>query len=173
MEHLEMVEKIRERADITYEEAKTVLEENNWDLLEALTALEKAGRIASAKDEKKAEEKQAEESRTAGGEEPEKAEKTERKGLREKLRRFFRYCRENDIQAKRKGEIILQVPLIVLFILLLFAWEALVPLMVISLFFGVGYSFSGEDDMEKVNELMNKAEAAAASVKEEFTGEQA
>ena len=44
MDNLEKVEKLRERANVSYEEARTALEENNWDLLDAMVALEKAGR---------------------------------------------------------------------------------------------------------------------------------
>ena len=44
MENLEKVEKLRERAEVTYEEARAALEENNWDLLDAMVALERAGK---------------------------------------------------------------------------------------------------------------------------------
>ena len=46
MEHMEMVEKLREKANITIEEAKVVLEKNNWDMLDALIELERQGKIA-------------------------------------------------------------------------------------------------------------------------------
>ena len=86
MERLEMVEKIRERVNISYEEAKSVLEEHNWDLLEALTALERAGKMASGK-----EEKQAGESRSSATEESKDTKPTEKESLRDKIRRLIRY----------------------------------------------------------------------------------
>ncbi len=43
MENIEKVEKLRERANVTYEEAKLALEENNWDILDAMVSLEKQG----------------------------------------------------------------------------------------------------------------------------------
>ncbi len=42
---LEQVEKLRERADVSYDEAKAALEEANGDLLEALITLEKKGSV--------------------------------------------------------------------------------------------------------------------------------
>ena len=36
MEQLEKVEKLRERADVSYEEAKEALEDCDWDLLDAM-----------------------------------------------------------------------------------------------------------------------------------------
>lgn len=40
MEQLEKVEKLRARANVTYEEAKEALEASNWDLLDAMVYLE-------------------------------------------------------------------------------------------------------------------------------------
>ena len=36
MEHIDMVEKLRQKANVSYEEAKQALEKNEWDLLDAL-----------------------------------------------------------------------------------------------------------------------------------------
>ena len=44
MENLEKVEKLRERANVSYEEAKEALEASNWDLLDAMVYLEKQGK---------------------------------------------------------------------------------------------------------------------------------
>ncbi|MDE6420210.1 MAG: UBA/TS-N domain protein, partial [Lachnospiraceae bacterium] len=44
MENYEKVEKLRERANVSYEEAKEALENNNWDILDAMIALEKSGK---------------------------------------------------------------------------------------------------------------------------------
>lgn len=41
MEHLEMVEKLVEKTGVTYQEARDVLEKTDWNLLDALIALER------------------------------------------------------------------------------------------------------------------------------------
>ena len=45
MDDLEKVERLRERADVSYEEAKKALEECNVDLLDAMVYLEKQGKV--------------------------------------------------------------------------------------------------------------------------------
>ena len=45
MDKLNLVEKLREKTGITYEDAKRVLEINNWDILEAILDLEKQGKV--------------------------------------------------------------------------------------------------------------------------------
>jgi hypothetical protein len=44
MTQLEMVEKLRGMANISFEEAKLTLEHNNWDMLDAVIELEKTGK---------------------------------------------------------------------------------------------------------------------------------
>ena len=46
MEHMDMIDKLREKAGITREEAADALTRANWDMLEALVILEREGRIA-------------------------------------------------------------------------------------------------------------------------------
>ena len=44
MDYMQMVEKLREYANVTYEEAKAALDEANGDLLEAVILLERQGK---------------------------------------------------------------------------------------------------------------------------------
>ena len=45
MDKLNIVEKLREKTGITYEEAKCVLEINNWDILDSILYLEEQGKV--------------------------------------------------------------------------------------------------------------------------------
>ena len=45
MTNFEMVETLREKANVTYEEARDALEAANWDLLDAMLLLEKEGKV--------------------------------------------------------------------------------------------------------------------------------
>ena len=45
MTNLEKVEKLRKKADITYEEAKAALESCDWDILDAIVKLEAEGKV--------------------------------------------------------------------------------------------------------------------------------
>ena len=46
MEMIEKVERLREKADVTYEEAKAALEQSDGDLLDAMVLLERQGSSA-------------------------------------------------------------------------------------------------------------------------------
>ncbi len=45
MEKLKLVDKLKNKANISYEEAKDVLEKSNWDMLEAMLYLEAHGKV--------------------------------------------------------------------------------------------------------------------------------
>ncbi len=45
MDKLNLVEKLKEKTGITYEEAKCVLEINNWDILDSILYLEEQGKV--------------------------------------------------------------------------------------------------------------------------------
>ena len=45
MDKFKLVEKLKDKANINYEEAKNVLEKNNWDILDSIIYLEEIGRI--------------------------------------------------------------------------------------------------------------------------------
>ena len=55
-------------------------------------------------------------------------------------------------------------------LILLFFWETVIPVMLISLFFGVRFSFTGEDDLSSANNFMEKAGDMADEVRSEFVG---
>ena len=46
MDHYEMVENLRTKANVTYEEAKAALEASDWDMLDALVLLESEGKVS-------------------------------------------------------------------------------------------------------------------------------
>ena len=50
MDKLNIVEKLREKTGITYEEAKRVLEINNWDILDSILYLEEQGKVKRPSD---------------------------------------------------------------------------------------------------------------------------
>ena len=45
MEDYKLVEKLKNEANISYEEAKSALEKSNWDILDAFVYLEEMGKV--------------------------------------------------------------------------------------------------------------------------------
>lgn len=170
MDELEKVEKLREKANVTYEEAKNALQENNWDLLDAMVALEKQGKVK----------REGSESYSTHYEEPPKYEEdmTEehRTTLGELLNRFADWVKkmvrkgnENYFEVERKGKTILSIPVTALVILLAFFWHVILVLMVIGLFTGFHYLFKGPaKSVADVNKALNSASDTAEDIKEGF-----
>lgn len=169
MEHIEMAEKLRDKAGVGYEDAKMALEEANWDMLDAMVLLEKQGKINrlattySTKQEPPKEEYQA----------PPKS-----KGVGEMVGKFFKWLGEligkgnrNNFNVEKNGERVFSIPVTV-FVLLLIIFPILpftLMLLVVGLFFGFGYNFSGPDlGRDDVNDVMGKASKVADNIKEEF-----
>ena len=171
MTNYEMVELLRQKANVSYEEAKAALEAADWDLLDAIVLLEREGKVPEndARFSTKAEEKT---------EEPKKKKERDgafRDGARTVggiFRRMLNYGNRNYIVASRDGKEVVSLPLTAFVLLLLIPpitiWLMLV-LLIIGLFFGLRYSLRGDHPSnEKVNEYIHKAEDAAERVKESW-----
>ena len=83
--------------------------------------------------------------------------------------KFIRFIKETAFAITRKGETVISMPTIVFALLMLFFWQLLIPVMVIALFFGVGYFFDGSQDTEKPNRFLDKASDFAEDARSEFT----
>ncbi len=155
MDHYEMVEKLRQKANVSYEEAKAALEKSDWDILDALVLLESEGRM---KGEDAAREYTTQVKRDAGRSD---GGHDWRNGLRKLwnlLRNLFSKGNSNQFLIRnRKGEEIVSMPITVLVLLLIFCWPASLIALVVGLFVGGRYSFQGPNVDAKVNDVMDKA----------------
>lgn len=172
MEQLEKVEKLRQRANVSYEEAKEALEASAWDLLDAMVYLEKQGKVKPPSQESYTtncdEQTQYVDVKEKVQEQEEEASRKTCQKLGHLFRIFIRKTRDNAFCVSRKGEEILRIPVIAMLILLLFFWQFLIPAAVIALFFDCRYSFKGKDDLEGMNRAMEKAGEFADKVKDEY-----
>ena len=180
MEHLEKVEKLREKANVSYEEAKAALESCDWDILDALVKLESEGKVNientadlstkgdSAEDEPKSPQQLAE-SYQSYHQKQHKKEKGFWHSIKNSIKYLFRKGCENKFIVRRHGEIILDIPVLLLIVLMIAFFWALLILMVIGLFFGFSYSFAGPElGRDDINSAMGKATSAAEALKTEI-----
>lgn len=174
MATLEQVEKLKERANVTYDEAKEALQASGDDLLDALIYLEKKGKTFSPQNGgfySTQHAPPAEEAQAGGYVRSEKKASSER--FSQVMGRFFRWVgkvfqkgNKNQFEVWNKEEKVISVPVTVLVVLLLIGFYAVLPLMVIGLFFGCRYRFCGPDlGKPQVNKVMDSAAAAADSFK--------
>lgn len=168
MTHYEMAEKLSEKMGVSLEKATAALEACDWEMLDAALMLEK---------ENGQTEEQAWTSCDASAEDNPGYEARERRrgvveGLGGLLRDLFNLGNRNRFEVRKGDEVLLEVPVTVLVLLLIFAFWVCIPLLVIGLFAGCRYSFSGAElGRESVNNAMDKAAEAVERVKEEVTRE--
>jgi len=175
MTTLEQVEKLRTMANISYDEAKIALDATNGDLLEAIIYLEKQGKVNAP---------------TGGGyyssEKPLDASTATYRNCGENnndcngrdtfsslIKRFGKFCMKmirkgnmNSFDVLKGGESKASTPVTAFALLLIFAPWITIPLIIIGLFFGFRYRFTGPDcSGNAVNDAMNSAADAAVNLK--------
>ena len=164
MTEFEMTSTLSEKMNVTLEEAKAALEAADWNMLDAAVLIEQ-GLAEQAK-------RRADEAAQAGQafDENVKACRTGCRGffrtLGAGIRRAFNIGNRNHLQVRRGDGIMLEIPVTVLALALVCAFWVCVPLMVIGLFCGCHYSFTGADlDRENINSAMERVSQAADKVK--------
>ena len=174
---LEQVEKLREKADVSYNDAKEALEASDGDLLEALIYLERQGKVTPPKDGGFYRSK-VDSSESKDNSQEDKT-KTNREGLADLARKFVRFCGTlihkgniNYLVIKKDGEVKTKFTITLLVVMLLFFFWITMPLLIIGLFFGFRYSFRGPNLGKKfVNEVMDNIADTAENIKKSFTEE--
>ncbi|MBR6472399.1 MAG: hypothetical protein IKS99_01550 [Firmicutes bacterium] len=177
MDNFEKVEKLVEKAGVSYEDAKAALEKAEGDLLDAMILLEKEGKAEapkqssySTKYEQQAQyvsvEQQVENDRKSYDKEEQRRERKEK--FRSGVAKIKDFVTSNFLLIKRNGDLVAKLPLWAVILIFVIAWHISIIAVIVSLFFGVSYSFKGEADMTTANNVMGKATSAAEKVKEEY-----
>lgn len=178
MEKLKLVDKLKNKANISYEEAKDVLEKSNWDMLEAMLYLEAHGKVQKPSisifytNESK-------ESYNENGEEVNLKKDTNEnnfenknsfEGVFEAICKAIDTCNNIFIEIIRNSRVILKIPFTVLIVLLFFAFWIVIPLMIIGLFFNMEFLVSSKKiDVDKINKVFKETSKVVKDVKGKFT----
>ena len=127
-ERLEKIDLIKERANVTYQEAKEALEKNDFDVLDTLIDLERQGKL-------KAESTPGEKKKTSEKKEEKEAPKTE-EGLGYSIKKLFKKSMSSSFILKdHKGEQVLKLPLLVIALLILFTLPFSLLLLILAIVF--------------------------------------
>ena len=178
MERLKLVDKLKNKANISYEEAKDALEKSNWDMLEAMLYLEAHGKVEKPSlsifytNESK-------ESYNENGEEVNLKEDTNEnnfenknsfEGVFEAICKAIDTCNNIFIEIIRNSRVILKIPFTVLIVLLFFAFWIVIPLMIIGLFFNMEFLVSSKKiDVDKINKVFKETSKVVKDVNGKFT----
>ena len=176
MTELEKVEKLREKANVSFAEAKEALDNSGGDILDALIYLEQQGKatVPAGGGYFSGAETNSEDWKYTSGRE----NNTERKGetFSAMLKRFGRFClrvlhkgNTNYLNATKREAPMFSCPVTAAVALGLFFPYVKIPLFIISLFFGFRYYFSGADlGKDSVNAVMDGASNVVDDVKRSF-----
>ncbi len=173
MNEFEKVEKLVQKANVSYEDAKKALEEANGDMLDAMIALEKAGKVNGPSQTTYSTNTQQQSiyrdvPTVIEQSNQQKEGKSFFKDLGAAIKRGFQYTVDNSVKVVKNGQEIIKLPLWISIILMLAAWELLLIVIIISLFLDCRYSIVGKDDTNEVNRVMNQASQFAGKVKESW-----
>ena len=164
MTEQEKIAKLIEKTSVTEEEARAALEANGWDLLDAIVALERAGKVSGGTAQHSTKEETA-------SSEPESEQRSRfsqnAASFRSQLRNILRICTQNHFVIHHKENQVISMPITILIILVLClnAWGVIALLA--GLFFGLRYSIVGKElGKPAVNDAMDKAANAAENVRE-------
>ena len=155
MEHSEMIEKLQQKAHVTYEEAELALVSCDWDLLDALLMLESEGRLHEME----------EAAYSTRGDQPEPEADTYRKPrergviatLLHGLGNLIKKGNAVSVLIKKNGETRVTLPLTAVVIALIFMFWWMLIAAVVAMAFGYRYAVQGLPIDENVNNTMDKA----------------
>ncbi len=140
MEHSEMIEKLHNQAGIANDDAERALEQAGWDMLGALQILEREGKIAPLTSSMTTVEDKSgyEEVKRTASKNTHRSQNAAR--FSEKIKEILLYSMNHSFLIKRKNEIILNIPLLIMIVILLCAPKTTLVALLAGLFFECGYS---------------------------------
>lgn len=149
--NLELIDELRKRANVSYEEAKEALEKSNGDLVEALVYLEKQNKIN--KDDTNCEHKH---------------------GFKKKFKELIKKANETRFIVTKGEKVVLSIPVTLAIIITAIATYLVIFALVIALFTGHKFKFESKDsDTMKVNETLDKISVTVDNIKKSWTDDSA
>lgn len=174
MDKLKLVEKLREKTGITYDDAKRVLEINNWDILDAILDLEKQGKVKGPsvsifytnEYKENYEEKSTESNFDEVKKDSNYKSNNTFEGIFEVICKVIDSCNNIFIEIKGKNNFFLKLPLTVVIVLLIFGFWLLIPLVAIGLFLDIEFSVESKKiNTDKVNDMLSKVSKEVQKIK--------
>ena len=166
---LEQVERLREKAAVSYGQAKAALEYSGGNLLDALIYLEERGVIPRPEDAYYSTKGEAPPPPPTQElplpVEPAAGKKRRRSRLRRLMRRLRSILLDNELEIWRREQPITAIPMLLLTVILIFFFWIALPLMLLGLFFCFRYQVTGPDlEDDALNGVMGSVADTAADV---------
>lgn len=177
MENLKLVDKLKNKTNISYEEAKTALEKSNWDILDAVLYLEEKGKVSkpSISTFYTNEHKEGYKYIEVINNKDQKNNYNNRKnsnnfeGFFEVICKVIDTCNNIFFEIKRENIAFLKIPITVMILLLIFTFWIVIPLAVVGLFFDMEFSLLGNKaEVTNINNVLKAISVNIKKVKEEL-----
>lgn len=173
---LEQVERLKEKADVSYRQAKEALEYSGGNLLDALIYLEEKGTIPRTEEAYYS--TRSETPPPPPQPEPlalsltvqEKKQRTSKPPRSQKGGRHFfhilrRWLIDNELEIWRHDQPVTALPVLILLLLLCCAFYVTIPVLLLGLFLGFRYRFSGPDlESDSLNGVIGDLASTAAEL---------
>ena len=170
MDKLEKVERLREHANVTYEEAKAALEQANDDLLDAMVILEKQGKVGAP--EAKTYSTSYEEQKQYLSVQEKVEEQNRAYSFGQTVKGIFIIIKDfvlhTNFLITREGKVVFNMPTWALALIVLLTAEISIPVMLIAMLFKVRYHCEGERHTQTANTILNKAGSFADGLDSEI-----
>ena len=172
MDEFEKVEKLRQRANVSFEEAKKALDEAGGDLLDAMILLEAQGKVITKEQTTRSTTYDDQKDYVSVPDTVQRQDTENRKPLGQKIKHLFHLiwikCKDNKFTVERRGETVVSVPVWVLVLSVLIAFWPVCIILIVGLFFDCRYAIVGPDDSTAINDVMDKAGDVVEKVKDKF-----
>lgn len=176
MDKIKLVKKLQDKTNINYEEAKKALENNNWDILDAMLYLENKGEIRKplvsifyTNEYKDTYNNKGNLPYMDEDSNNSNSRKNNFQGIFEAICKAIDTCNNIFIEIKRNDKVFLKIPLTVLIVLFFFAFWIVIPLMIVSLLFDIEFFVSSKNvDTDKINKLFRDISKNAKDIKEKI-----
>ena len=174
-ENIKLIEKLKDKANISYEDAKEALENSDWDILDAMIYLEKKGKIKRpststfyTNDNKDSYSNNY--SLISNNKKEDKSKENKGfHGIFEAICKAIDTCNNIFFEISKEGNMFLKIPMTVLILLLIFTFWIVIPLFIIGLFFGIEFSVSAKRvSTDKANKVFKEISLEFKKVKEEL-----
>lgn len=174
MDEFEKVEKLRQRANVSYEEAKEALDKSQGDLLDAMIYLEGQGKISADEQTSRSTTYEGQTDLVDVRDTVEKEDKKNKKSERTLGQKIKHLChliwikiRQNKFTVERRDEKIVTIPVWILILALFVSFWTVGVVLIVGLFFDCRYEIVGPDDLSAVNNAFDKAGDVVDKVKDE------
>ena len=140
MENIEKVERLKEKANVSYEEARAALEEAGGDLLDAIVLLERQGKVNGPRQASYSTDYEAQTEYIRVRDKVEEAEQSAPsfgQTVNRIVATIVNFIQKTMFIVKKGDNTLLTMPTLVFVLLLFFLWEGLLPVMIIALFFDI------------------------------------